>query len=79
LSLVFREGLKLVALGILAGVAGCIAATRLLQSLLYGVSATDPATIAVLAVALCLVALGACAAPAWRAMRIEPLTALRHE
>ncbi len=62
-----------------AGIAVAAAATRLLSSLLFGVSATDPVTFAAVALLLVAVALLACAVPALRAVRIEPTTALRQE
>jgi len=79
LRLVVGEGLALVLLGLLVGLAGALALTRLLASLLFGVSPTDPATFAGVAAVLTLVALAATAAPAWRAARIDPARALRAE
>ncbi len=79
LHLVLREGIGLVAAGIAIGVAGALALTRVLSSLLYGVSATDPLTLAAVATLLMLVALAACYVPARRAMRVDPMVALRYE
>jgi ABC-type antimicrobial peptide transport system permease subunit len=78
-KLILRQGLPLVLLG--AGI-GCIAAlglSRVLGSLLYGVTARDPETFAAVCVLLVLVALAACYLPARRAARVDPLTALRME
>ncbi len=77
LKLVLGQGLKLVSLGIFAGLLGALVLTRLLSSLLFGVSATDPATFALIALLLLLVALIACYFPAARATRVDPMTALR--
>lgn len=79
LRMVVGEGMKFAALGIALGAGAALALTRLLKSLLYGVTATDPWTFAAAAVVLALVALAACALAAWRAMRIDPNVALRHE
>jgi ABC-type lipoprotein release transport system permease subunit len=62
---------------LLAGLAGAFALSRLLESLLYGVSATDPATFATIAVVALAVAAAACLVPAVRAIRVDPVTALR--
>ena len=79
LHLVLREGIGLVAAGIAIGVAGALALTRVLSSLLYGVSATDPLTLAAVAILLMFVALAACYVPARRATRVDPMVALRYE
>jgi predicted permease len=79
LQLVVGQGLKLTLIGVAAGVAGALAVTRLMSSLLFGVSATDPATFLIIAGLLTAVALLACYLPARRATRISPVTALRYE
>ena len=77
--LVLRQGLTLALLGVAVGLAGAWWATRLLQSLLFGVRATDPLTFGLVAVVLLVVAALACLLPARRATRIDPLVALRCE
>lgn len=77
--LIFMQGLRLTTVGVLAGAAGSLAATRLMQGLLYGVSATDPLTLLFAAAALFGAALLACYIPARKAVGIEPIIALRHE
>jgi putative ABC transport system permease protein len=79
LQLVLRQGMGLVAAGIVIGIAGALALMRVLSSLLYGVSAADPVTLAAVAILLMLVALAACYLPARRAMRVDPMVALRYE
>jgi predicted permease len=79
LRLVLAEGARMAAAGVLIGVSASLAITRLMSSLLFGISATDPLTFAGIAVLLCLVALAATYIPARRAMRVEPMTALRYE
>src|SRR5262249_1986023 len=78
LRLVLGQGMALVTLGILAGLVGARALTRALESLLFGVSATDPLTFAGVALLLGAVSLAACYLPAQRATRVNPVEALRH-
>lgn len=79
LGLITSEGMRLVAIGVLAGLGGAIVLGRSLESLLYGVTSRDPMTMFGVAVMLVVVALVACLVPARRASRIDPLTALRAE
>ena len=79
LRLVIGQGMKLVLIGLAIGLAGALALTRLMKSLLFGVSANDPLTFGSIALLLALVALLACWIPARRATRVNPIVALRHE
>jgi predicted permease len=79
LSLVMQQGMGLALIGIAAGVVGALSLTHLMSSLLFGVSATDPLTFAGVAILLTAAALAACYFPARRAMRVEPMVALRYE
>jgi len=79
LSLVVRQGLKLVLIGIGIGLSAAFAVTRLVSSLLYGVTATDPMTFVGVSLVLIAVSLIACGLPARRAAGIDPMTALRCE
>jgi len=79
LRLVMRDGAKIALLGIASGIAGALALTRLMAGLLFEVKPTDPATFAGVAILLALVALAACYIPARRAMRVDPIVALRYE
>jgi putative ABC transport system permease protein len=73
------QGLLLTLIGIAIGLAGALALTRLMSSLLFGVAATDPATFASIILILALISLLACYIPARRATRVDPLMALRYE
>jgi putative ABC transport system permease protein len=79
LKLVIREGLALTAVGIAAGLSAAVSLTGLLSSLLYGVKATDPFTLASVSLLLILVTLLATYIPARRASRVDPMVALRYE
>ena len=79
LALVFRQGLALALAGAALGLLASAALTRVLEHLLYGVSARDPLTYAVVPLLLVAVAALACLVPARRAMRVDPMTALRSE
>jgi len=76
---VIGEGAVLAGIGIVAGVIGALALTRLLRSLLFQIKPSDPVTFASAVVVLLAVALAACYIPVRRAMRVDPMTALRHE
>jgi len=79
LRLVLGHGARMALIGVAIGVAAALALTRLMSRLLFGVSATDPLTFAGVAILLTLVALAACYIPARRAMRLDPIAALRHD
>ena len=78
-TLVIRDGMVLVAIGIVIGIAGGLGGARLLATFLYGVTPSDVPTFVVTTILLISVALCACAIPARRAMRVHPIAALRHD
>jgi ABC-type antimicrobial peptide transport system permease subunit len=77
--MVIGQGLLLAAIGLGAGLAGSWWLTRLLSSLLFGVTASDPVTFAAVSILLVVVAILASSIPAWRAARVDPIAALRCE
>ena len=79
LRLVLGHGTKLIAVGLVVGLGAALWLTRLIQNLLFGVGATDVSTFAAVSAVLVLVALAACAIPARRATRVDPIVALRYE
>jgi predicted permease len=78
-QLVLNHGMKMILAGVIVGLAGAFALTRLLTKMLFGVSATDPITFGGIAVLLVTIALLACTVPAVKATRVDPLVALREE
>jgi putative ABC transport system permease protein len=79
LRLALGQGMRLVLLGVVFGTAASLAVTRVMKSLLFGLSATDPVTYGGVALLLATVALLACWIPARRATKVDPMVALRHE
>ncbi len=79
LRLVLREGFELVAIGLVLGVAGAASLQKAVASEIYGVQPLDPLVLASVMALLAMVALAACAVPARRAMRVDPIVALRYE
>ncbi|HKY06389.1 MAG TPA: ABC transporter permease, partial [Blastocatellia bacterium] len=79
LKLVVREGMVLTAVGVALGLGAALGLTRLMSSLLFGVSATDPVVFGLIALLLTTVAFVACYLPARRAMKVDPILALRYE
>jgi len=79
LTLVMRQGLALVVIGMALGLAGALALTRLLSSFLFEVTPLDPLTFVFVLMVLAVIALLACWLPARRAAKVDPMVALRHE
>jgi putative ABC transport system permease protein len=79
LGMMVREGLKLTLAGATIGVAAALALTQFMGSLLYGVTAHDPLTMAGVVALICAVSIAACYVPARRAAKVDPMTALRYE
>jgi len=79
LRLILEQGLALSVLGVFAGLVLALLGTRLAADMLYGVTATDPATFTVIALVLVIVAVLACYFPARRATKVDPMIALRAE
>jgi putative ABC transport system permease protein len=79
LQMVLVRGLKTTVLGVVAGIAGSLAVTRMIASFLFGVKNTDPTTYSIVALVLTAVAMAACYVPARRATKVDPAVALRHE
>jgi putative ABC transport system permease protein len=77
--MILRQGLALAVAGAAVGLVGALIVSHLMAGLLYGVTPTDPLTFAGVTLVLTTVALAACYIPAIRAMRIDPLVALRYE
>ena len=77
--LIMRQGLLMIFLGLIIGLAGAFGLTRYLASLLYEVKPTDPMTFLLASVGLFIIGLIACFIPAYRAAKVDPVTTLRHE
>ena len=79
LRLIIGQGIILALIGVAIGIGAALGVTRFMSAMLYGVHANDPLTIIAVAILLTFVALAACYIPARRAMRVDPMVALRHE
>ena len=79
LQMVLKDGARMTLAGIALGLVGALALTRLMRTMLYGVRPTDPFTFISVAALLCAIAMLACCVPARRAMKVDPMEALRHQ
>lgn len=79
LGMVLKQGLILILAGLVVGVIGALASSRLIAAHLFGVGANDPAVLVSVSLALLVTGAAACMVPAWRASRIQPMQALRHD
>ena len=79
LAIVLSQGLTVIGLGLVVGLAASLAATRIISSSLYGITATDPATFAVVVLTLFVIACVACYVPARRALKVDPVVAMQHD
>jgi putative ABC transport system permease protein len=79
LKMTIKQGLKLVSLGLIIGLGAAFVLTRVMTTLLFGISATDPLTFATISLVLLAVALLASYIPSVRAMRVDPMVALRYQ
>ena len=79
LAIVLSQGLTVIGLGLVVGMAASLAATRIISSSLYGITATDPATFTVVVLTLFVIACVACYVPARRALKVDPVVAMQHD
>jgi predicted permease len=79
LRMVMKDGARMTFIGVILGFVGALVLTRLMRTMLYGVRPTDPLTFISVAALLCIIAMLACYVPARRAMRVDPMEALRHQ